>query len=92
MNVFLGPASQKESLRYDPQANIIYISWEFDNQMYLAKAQDKIKLLDEQLENLSIVDVKSSSKASFVPEESYKNGWGEEEYIAGRAFRDNNGA
>ncbi|MFZ2385470.1 MAG: hypothetical protein WBE75_04600 [Candidatus Omnitrophota bacterium] len=66
VNVFLGPASQKESLRYDPQANIIYISWEFDNQMYLAKAQDKIKLLDEQLENLSIVDVKSSSKASVL--------------------------
>lgn len=41
-HIFLGPVSQKEALRYDPEAHIIYASWAFDDKM--KEAENKAEL------------------------------------------------
>ncbi|MDD2702953.1 MAG: hypothetical protein PHC33_02950, partial [Candidatus Omnitrophica bacterium] len=54
VNVFLGPAKQREALRYDPESHILYAGWNFDTQMHEAKTpRNKIDLLRNNLATAS---------------------------------------
>ncbi len=49
VHIFLGPKSQKESLRYDPESHILYVSWEFDDQ--IRTADNKAQLLKDTIDS-----------------------------------------
>jgi phosphomannomutase len=61
VNLFLGPASQKESLRYDPESHIIYASWDFDDSM--RKAANKAELFQKSF----VLDGGDRKTREFMP-------------------------
>ncbi len=60
-HIFLGPKTQKEPLVYNEEANIIYISWEFENHMQkLFKAEQLINTNPQ-----GVINVLSNAKSEF---------------------------
>lgn len=69
VHVFLGPAAQKEALRYDSESHIIYASWSFDDKMQ--KAENKTELFEMSLKNMP---ESASGKSGAGRENALKDG------------------